>query len=198
MKNIWENLGEQIKTWSDTVAGKAVVITRAAATKAEELSKIGKLKMDIYQLRRERGHLYADLGRIAYQTLEGKSKGMLEGQSGVKDLRRRIAGLTVKIKENEAELERASHLEEPVHEEVPSKEKAAPEKATPTATPSKEKTAPEKKTPIARPDKTKAAAKKVTTAAQPGGAKKGSGRKKAPTTTKKTAPKKTTKKTGAG
>lgn len=182
MKNIWENLGEQIKTWSDTVAGKAVVITRAAATKAEELSKIGKLKMDIYQLRRERGHLYADLGRIAYQTLDGKSKGMLEGQSGVKDLRRRIAGLTVKIKENEAELERASRQEEPVHEEVPSKEKAAPEK----------------KTPVVQPGKTKAVPKKVTTAAQPGGAKKGSGRKKATTTTKKTAPKKTTKKTGAG
>ncbi len=198
MKNIWENLGEQIKTWSDTVAGKAMVITRAAATKAEELSKIGKLKMDIYQLRRERGHLYADLGRIAYQTMAGESKGMLESQSGVEDLRRRIAGLTVRIEENEADLERASHLEEPVHEEVPSKEKAAPKKATPTAPPSKEKTAPEKKTPVAQPGKTKAAPKKVTTAAQPGGAKKGSGRKKATTTTKKTAPEKTIKKTGAG
>ncbi len=180
MKNILGNLGEQIKTWSDTVAGKAVVITRAAATKAEELSKIGKLKMDIYQLRRERGHLYADLGQIAYQTMEGKSEGTLESQSGVEDLRRRIAGLTLKIKEKEDDLERASHLEEPVHHEVPPKEKADPKKATPAA----------------QPGKTKVAPKKDTTAVKPGGATKGSGRKKATTTTKKPGPKKTTKGTG--
>ena len=199
MKNILGNLGEQIKTWSDTVAGKAVVITRAAATKAEELSKIGKLKMDIYQLRRERGHLYADLGRIAYQTLEGKSKGMLEGQSGVEDLRRRIAGLTMKIKENEAELERASHLQEPVHEEVPSKEKAAPKKATPAATPSKEKAAPEKATPAVTPSKEKAAPEKATPTATPS-KEKAAPEKKTPVVQPgktKAAPKKATKKTGA-
>jgi len=196
MKNIWENLGEQIRTWSDTAAEKAVVITRAAATKAEELSKIGKLKMDIYQLRRERGHLYADLGQIAYQTLEGKGKGTLESQSGVDDLRRRIAGLTARIKEKEAELERAAHLEEPVHDVAPPKEKAAPDKETPSATPGKEKAAPKKETPTTKPGKAKVAPKKGTTAAKPGPIKKSSGRKKATTTTKKAGPKKTTKGTG--
>jgi len=196
MKNIWENLGEQIKTWSDSAAEKAVVITRAAATKAEELSKIGKLKMDIYQLRRERGRLYADLGQIAYQTLEGISKGALESQSGVDDLRRRIKFQAEEIKEKEAELERASHLEEPVHDVAPPKEKAAPDKETPSATSNKEKAAPKKETPATKPGKAKVAPKKGTTAAKPGRIKKSSGRKKATTTAKKAGPKKTTK--GAG
>ncbi len=177
MKNLWENLGDQIKTWTDTAAEKAVVITRAAATKAEELSKIGKLKMDIYQLRRERGRLFADLGQIAYQTLDGKSKGTLESQPGVDDLRRRLASLTGRIKEKEVELVQASHLGEPVHDAAPPEGKAVPKKEAPATTPSKAKTAP----------------KKDTTATRPGGAKKGSGRKKTTTTTKKTGPKKTTK-----
>jgi hypothetical protein len=136
MKTIWENLGEQIKTWTGTAAEKAGVITRAAASKAEELSKIGKLKMDIYQLRRERGRIYAGLGQIAYHTLEGKSEGTLESQPRVEDLRRRIADLSGKIKEKEGEMERASRLEEPVHDAAPPKEKAVPKKETPTVKPS--------------------------------------------------------------
>ncbi|UCH63194.1 MAG: hypothetical protein JSU77_01710 [Fidelibacterota bacterium] len=196
MKNIWENLSEQIRVWSDSAAEKAVVITRAAASKAEELSKIGKLKMDIYQLRRERGNLYADLGQIAYQSLEGKSKGTLESQSGVDDLRRRIAGLAGKIKEKEDELEQASQFEEPVHDSAPPKEKAAPEREAPAAAPSKEKTTPKKGTPTTKPSKAKAGIKSGATAAKPGGTKKSNGRKKATPAAKKAGPKKTTKDTG--
>jgi len=181
MKTIWENLGEQIKTWTGTVAEKAGIITRAAASKAEELSKIGKLKMDIYQLRRERGRIYAGLGQIAYNTLEGKSEGTLESQPRVEDLRHRIADLTGKIKEKEGEMERASRLEEPVHDAAPPKEKAVPKKQTPTAKPGKEKAVPKKETPTTKPST----------------AKKDSGGKKTTTAPKKkTGPRKTTKKTG--
>jgi len=181
MKSIWENLGEQIKTWTDTAAEKAGVITRAAAAKAEELSKVGKLKMDIYQLRRERGRLYADLGQITYRTLEGRNKGTIESQPGVEDLRHRIGDITGKIKEKESELEQASRQEEPVHDAAPLEEKAVPEKEAPAARPEKEKVAPKKKAPAAKP----------TTA------KKGSSGKKTTTATKKTGPRKTTKGTGA-
>ena len=180
MKTIWENLGEQIKTWTDTVAEKAGIITRAAASKAEELSKIGKLKMDIYQLRRERGRSYAGLGQIAYHTLEGKSEGTLESQPRVEDLRRRIADLSGKIKEKEGELERASRLEEPVHDAVPPQKKAVTKKEAPATKLDKEKAVPKKETPTAKPST----------------AKKGGGRKKTTTAPKKTGPRKTTKGTG--
>ena len=196
MKTIWENLGEQIKTWTGTAAEKAGVITRAAASKAEELSKIGKLKMDIYQLRRERGRIYACLGQIAYHTLEGKSEGTLESQPRVEDLRRRIADLSGKIKEKEGELERASRLEEPVHDAAPRKEKAVPKKEAPAAKPGKEKAVPEKEAPATKPDKEKAVPKKETPTAKPSTAEKGSGGKKTTTAPKKTGPRKTTRGTG--
>ena len=196
MKTIWENLGEQIKSWTGTAAEKAGIITRAAASKAEELSKIGKLKMDIYQLRRERGRIYADLGEATYQILEGKIEGPLESQPGVEDLRRRIADLTGKIKEKEDELERASRLEEPVHDAAPPKEKAVPKKETPAAKPGKEKAVPGKEAPATKPDKEKAVPKKETPAAKPSTAKKGGGGKKTMTAPEKTGPRKTTRGTG--
>ena len=154
MKTIWENLGEQIKTWTGTAAEKAGMITRAAASKAEELSKIGKLKMDIYQLRRERGRIFAGLGQIAYNTLEGKSEGTLESQPRVEDLRRRIADLSGKIKEKEGELERASRLEEPVHDAVPPQKKAVTKKEAPTAKPSTAKKGGGRKKTTTAPKKT--------------------------------------------
>jgi len=138
MKTVWENLVEQIKTWTRTAAEKAGVITKAAATKAEELSKIGKLKMDIFQLQREQSRLYADLGRIAYQTLEEGKGEALESRPGIGELRQRITTIVGEIKEKELDVERASHLEEPVHEEVPPEKKAAPKKK---AAPAKKTTA---------------------------------------------------------
>jgi hypothetical protein len=133
MKTIWENLGEQIKTWTNTAAEKAGAITKTAATKAEELSKVGRLKMDIYQLQRERGRLHTHLGRIAYQLLDGK-KGALADQPGVKDLHDRIADLSSRITEKEREIDQASQMEEPVKE--PAGEPPAPEKKTAPKEPS--------------------------------------------------------------
>ncbi|MFB0515998.1 MAG: hypothetical protein ACETWG_05270 [Candidatus Neomarinimicrobiota bacterium] len=129
-----DNLGEQIKIWTSKFAEKVGIITKAAATKAEELSKVGKLKMDIYQLQRERNRLYAELGKIAYKTLEGKGE-VLENQSGVVDLRQRIAGITKQMEEKEREIEQASRVEEPVSEEAPVEAKTAAEGEAPKAKP---------------------------------------------------------------
>ena len=50
MKSMLDNLRQSIKSWTDEAAEKAAEIAQTAATKAEELSRVGRLKMDIYQL----------------------------------------------------------------------------------------------------------------------------------------------------
>ena len=111
MSTIWDSLGEQIKTWTSTAAEKAGHFTRVAANKAEELGKLGRLKMEIYQLRRERGRLHAELGILAYKALERAEDTALKELPGVEDLRLRIASLGEKIASKEEELAKASDLE---------------------------------------------------------------------------------------
>ena len=164
MKNNSDTLSGRVKTWIRTAAEKAGIITRAAATKAEELSKIGKLKMDIYQLQREQGRLYADLGRIAYKTLEGRKAETLASQPEVEDLCRRITGLADDIRKKELKIEQATREKPPVQAEVPAEEKTAAPKKTPAG----KKTAAAKKTPAAK----KAPAARTGRTAEGGGKKK--------------------------
>ena len=139
MSTMWDNLGEQIRTWTNTAAEragtftraageKAGTFTRAAANKAEELSKASFLKVDIYQLQRERNRLYADLGSLAYRRLEQATGPALRELPGVEELRLRIAGLGAKIVAREDELRQASD-----HEDAARRKAAA--KAEPAAKP---------------------------------------------------------------
>ena len=66
MATILDNLSENLKTWTNTAASRAGEITKAAANKAEELGKIGRLKMEVYQLQRQRQRFMGDLGEVAY------------------------------------------------------------------------------------------------------------------------------------
>ncbi len=173
MSRMIDQFLENFRKWTNTAAERAGEISKAAATKAEELSKVGKLKLDVYQLEREQNRLLADLGRIAHDALQRAEAEPLQELTGVEDLRHRIAGIARDIDRKTGQIERASHLDEPVHEEPP---RPKPPAAKTTAT----------KKPAAK----KVAAK--TTGAKPG-AKKGTTKRKATSATRKrTAPKKKT------
>ncbi len=186
MKAKLDDWVDRIRNWTDTATEKAGVISRAAAAKAEELSKVGKLKMDIYQLRRELTRLYADLGRIAHQSLKGRSGGAIADQPGVDDLLSRISGLLNDISDKESDLEKASRTEESVEKMPPVKKEEPSEQ---------ESIAGKKETSDAKSGKkTTSTSKKKPTANSPA-VKKG-GNKKSTTTTKKTGSRKTTKTAG--
>ena len=145
MNTIWDNLGQQIRTWTNTAAEKAGSFTRAAANKAEELSKVGRLKMDIYQLQRERNRHYADLGSLAYRSLEQPTGPALPEIPGVEELRLRIAGLQAKIESREDELRQASDQEDAAKREATAKAKPATKtesSAKPKSTAGSNKTSP--------------------------------------------------------
>lgn len=119
MSRMIDRLLENFRKWTNTAAARAGEISKAAASKAEELSKVGKLKLDVYQLEREQNRLLADLGRIAYQALQGAGDESLRKLTGVEDLHRRIADIAREVDQKNEQIERASHLDEPVHEEPP-------------------------------------------------------------------------------
>lgn len=173
MRRMIDQFLEKFRKWTNTAAERAGKISRAAAKKAEQLSKVGKLKLDVYQLEREQNRLLADLGRIAYEALQGAGAEPLQDLTGVEDLHRRIVGIARDIDQKTEQIEWASHLDEPVHEESP--------RGKPPA--AKRKTA-------QKPTAEQAAAKTPGTKT---GAKKGSTKGKTTSSTrKKTAPNKTT------
>lgn len=176
-QSIWDNLLDYIRSWTNTASEKAGEFTRTAATKAEEWSKVGRLKVDIYQLQREQSRMHTDLGRIAFDILEGKDKTVLGANEGALDLQKRINAIKAEIKRKEQEIEEAAQAED-----TAAKEQASP-KPKPAAG-AQTKTGSEKKQASPKPAASKPA------------------QKKSPGTTSKTAPKKASstsaKKTTAG
>ena len=164
MMRLIDQFLEKFRKWTNTAAERAGEISKAAANKAEQLSKVGKLKLDVYQLEREQNRLLADLGRIAFEALQKAGSEPLQALTGVEDLRHRIAGIASDIDQKTEKIERASQMDEPVHKEPP--------KGKPPA--AKKKTA------------KKPASKKV--ANKSGDAKKGAANKKPASTRKKATP----------
>jgi hypothetical protein len=187
-QSMWENLLERIRSWTNSASEKAGEITRTATTKAEEWSKVGRLKVDIFQLQREQARLYTDLGQIAFNILNGKEKDSLEAHAGVADLQKRITAIKAEISRKEKEIEEAAQEEEMAATKEDSPKPKATAETKPKATP--------KKKPAARKPTEKQEAEKVSTAASKktaaAGTKKatGSAKKKGSTTTGKAASKK--------
>jgi hypothetical protein len=194
-QSMWENLVERIRSWTNSASEKAGEITRTATTKAEEWSKVGRLKVDIFQLQREQSRLFTDLGQIAYDILEGKEKSVLGAHEGAADLHKRVTAIKAEISRKEQEIEEAAQEEEAAAKKEDSPKPKTTAEAKPKAT--------TKKTPAAQkparkqePEKVSTAASKKTSAA---GAKKttGGAKKKSTTTTRKAPPKKKPGSSGA-
>lgn len=106
MATILDNLSENLKTWTNTAASRAGEITKAAANKAEELGKIGRLKMEVYQLQRQRQRFMGDLGEVAYGLIKkSTAPEALVRSEGVEKLMQRLTDLNTKIKLKEAEID---------------------------------------------------------------------------------------------
>ncbi|MFC1583737.1 hypothetical protein ACFL4U_03530 [Candidatus Neomarinimicrobiota bacterium] len=187
-QSMWENLVERIRSWTNSASEKAGEITRTATTKAEEWSKVGRLKVDIYQLQREQARLYTDLGQIAFNIMDGKEKDSLEAHAGAADLQKRITAIKAEISRKEKEIEEAAQEEEMATKKEDSPASTTTTEAKPKATPRK-KPAAQKPAEKQETGKASTAASKKTPAA---GTKKttGGAKKKSSTTTRKAPPKK--------
>jgi hypothetical protein len=134
MRGVLDNLAENFRDWTTTATEKAGELTRVAAEKAEELGKLGKLKMDIYQLQRERQKALSALGLITFTALTGKKATDWEKSEASSELIARIKALDNEIAAKEAESARDVAQSVKADSAMNGKEKktAAKPKKTPT------------------------------------------------------------------
>jgi len=98
--SLWDDLKKQTKEWSDV-----------AIDKSQELSKIGKLKLEIVKIQKNIDREFSALGGLAYELIKQEKTTELTNNEGVKSSVARITEL-----ENELE-EKKKQLEEPAKEE---------------------------------------------------------------------------------
>ena len=122
---MFDNLTDNLRAWTNTAASRAGEITKAAAAKAEELGRVGRLKMEVYQLQRQEQRHLADLGRVAYGLLKSKnaSKALAEGK-GVDKLLKQLSDIAAKIRQKETDIQAASKASEAAQPAAPAKPKA--------------------------------------------------------------------------
>lgn len=125
MKTFMDTLAENLRTFTNSAAEKAGELTKAAAGKAEILSRIGRLKMDVFQLQREQNRHLVALGRVAYDELRGGKIQALADRDEVSGLSGKIADLDMAITEKEQAIESASRVGDDGQTKVDETEPAA-------------------------------------------------------------------------
>ncbi len=161
LKSVLDNLVSNFRDWMSIAAEKAGELTRVAAEKAEEFGKLGKLKMDIYQLQRERQKALSALGLLTFKALNKKTVSDWEKSGSVSELIARVTALDKEIAVKDAVKDT---------EATADAEQTAP--AEPSKNGNKEKSAAEpKKTTVKKTTAKKSAAK----ATKPGTSGKKSG-----------------------
>jgi hypothetical protein len=95
MKPLWNKIKKGFQT------GVSVTVE-----KTEELSRIGKLKLDIAAIRRELTRTFTQLGETIYQKAAEEKKPELWADEEAKTLIEKIKSLKLNIREKENELEK--------------------------------------------------------------------------------------------
>ena len=94
MDSLWEKVKKEVS------AGASV-----AAEKAGELSRVGKIKMDIAGVKRDINKTFAELGGFVYHLLAREKAPKVVDQEEVKRLLEQMKTLEVNLQTKEAELE---------------------------------------------------------------------------------------------
>jgi len=92
--SLWEDIKKTVKEGFST-----------AAEKTEEYTKIGKLKVDILNIKRNIDKTYTDLGRDVYSLIKGAQKNDLAKNEKVAKHIKQIDELKAKLKAKEAEID---------------------------------------------------------------------------------------------
>ncbi len=111
METLWNKIKKGFQT------GVSVTVE-----KTEELSKIGKLKLDIAAIRRELTRTFTQLGETIYQMAAEEKKPEIWADEQVKTLMEKINTLKLDIRTKEGELEKIREDKEKRKTESESKE----------------------------------------------------------------------------
>ncbi len=118
--SLWEDIKKTVKEGFST-----------AAEKTEEYTKIGKLKVDILNIKRNIDKTFTDLGRDVYSLMKGAKKSDVTKNEKVTNHISQIDELKAKLKAKEAEIDTV-RKESASKEEPDSKPESTSTKGTDT------------------------------------------------------------------
>jgi hypothetical protein len=127
MASLWDDIAKTIREGVDTVVSKT-----------EEYTKIGKIKIDIINIKRSVEKNFTELGGRVYHLMVEQNKTQISGDKEVKKIIDSIKLLEKELQEKKAELEK-------VGKKAPS-EKPAPAAAKTTAKPKSTAATPKSRT----------------------------------------------------
>ncbi|MBO8152826.1 MAG: hypothetical protein DRP91_03575 [Candidatus Neomarinimicrobiota bacterium] len=99
MGNIWKSL----KKTMDGVLKKASEITREAADRAEEVTRLGKIRLEIFQIKKDVEKKQAELGSLVYDEIKDSDKKRIEISENMRAIIKEIKDLEKKLKAKEEE-----------------------------------------------------------------------------------------------
>ncbi len=111
MGSLWEDIKKTVKQ------GVSV-----AAEKTEEYTKIGKLKVEIMNMKRNLDKTFAELGQEAYTNLKGLKKGGLTKNEKITELLSKIDDQKAALKGKEDEIEALRQEDSSQSDETPETE----------------------------------------------------------------------------
>jgi len=117
MSDLLDNAKKSFGEWFSKAVDKASEFTREAADRTEEVTKLGKVKLDIFQIKRGIDKVFTDLGRCVYNLLVEETKDIEKNES-VKSYIDQVKTLEKNLKEMEDKYERTknSHIDKPQEE----------------------------------------------------------------------------------
>lgn len=123
MSDLLDNAKKSFGEWFSKAVDKAGEFTREAADRTEEVTKRGKVKLDIFQIKRDIDKVFTDLGRFVYNLL-GEGTKDIEKNESVKSYIDQVKALENNLKEMEDKYEKIKnpHLDKS-QEEKKKKEK---------------------------------------------------------------------------
>ena len=101
MSSLLDDIAKTIREGVDTVVEKT-----------EELTKIGKIKVDIINTKRQIEKNFAELGGKVYHMIVEEKKGQIAGNKEVKEIVEKVKALEGQLEEKNAELQQVKNKEE--------------------------------------------------------------------------------------
>ncbi len=93
MNNLWDDLSKKVREGVESVVGKT-----------EELTRIGRMKVEIMNIRRNIEKCFAELGRNVYHLLGEEKQPKISSNANVKATIARVKALEKTLREKEEEL----------------------------------------------------------------------------------------------
>jgi len=101
MSNFFEESKKVLEKLAVKIADRAGEFTKDAAVKAEEVTKLGKVKLDLFQLKREKEKEFETLGEKVFDLIQDSKKKKIKEDKDVLNCVDKILELNTQFEEKE-------------------------------------------------------------------------------------------------